>query len=207
MTRSRLNDIPLHYRDAGDPDGAPVVFAHALGTDLHLWDALIPYLPAGLRLIRYDIRGHGQSAVPPPPYAMGALVRDAEALLDHLGVRDCVVVGLSLGGMIAQGLAVKRLDQVRALVLANTAAKIGQPQMWQARAEAVRTGGMAAVADQVLARWFSRDPGTAGRRERWRAQVLAQDPLGYAGCCAAIARPTAASRSASGGASVLPAYG
>ena len=117
-----LGDIQLHWREDGDPAGWPVVFANALGTDFRLWDRIVPLLPKSLRLIRYDMRGHGLSSCPPGPYAMGALVRDAERLLDALGVKDCVFVGLSIGGMVAQGLAVKRLDLVRALVLSNTAA-------------------------------------------------------------------------------------
>ena len=120
-----LGDVGLHYRIDGDPDGAPLVFANSLGTDMRLWDLILPHLPKGLRIIRFDKRGHGLSSQPPGPYSMGSLVRDAERLLDHLAVRDCVFVGLSIGGMIAQGLAVKRMDQVRALVLSNTAAKIG----------------------------------------------------------------------------------
>ena len=117
MPMADLGDITLHYREDGTPDGAPLVFANSLGTDLSLWDKVLPLLPQGLRIIRYDMRGHGQSDCPPAPYTMGALVRDAEGLLDHLEVRDCVFVGLSIGGMVAQGLAVKRLDQVRAMVL------------------------------------------------------------------------------------------
>jgi 3-oxoadipate enol-lactonase len=87
---------------------------------------------------------------------MGALVTDAERLLDHLGVRDCVVVGLSIGGMIAQGLAVKRLDLVRGMVLSNTAARIGTAQMWEDRIAAIRAGGIEALADAVMERWFSK---------------------------------------------------
>ena len=116
--------VQLHYREDGDPGGAPLVFANSLGTDLRLWDGVLPLLPPGLRIIRYDKRGHGLSSCPEPPYAMGALVRDLEMLLDHLAVRGALVVGLSIGGLIAQGLAVKRLDLVRALVLSNTAPKI-----------------------------------------------------------------------------------
>ena len=137
MQVADLGDVQLHYRIDGDPDGAPVVFANSLGTDLRLWDAVLPHLPAGLKLIRYDLRGHGLSSIPPAPYSMGSMIRDAEKLLDLLEIRDCVFVGLSLGGMIAQGLAVKRLDQIRALVLSNTAAKVGTAAMWQQRIDAV----------------------------------------------------------------------
>lgn len=181
-----MGEVRLNWREEGQADGPPVVFAHALGLDLTLWDKVMPLLPPGLRLIRYDLRGHGGSDVPPPPYGMGALVRDAEALLDRLKVRDCVFVGLSVGGLIAQGLAAKRLDLVRALVLSNTAAKIGTRAIWDDRVAAVRAGGVAAVADGVLARWFPPGflDGTEGRH--WRARLLACPADGYAGTAAAI---------------------
>ena len=83
MQIADLGDVKLHYRIDGDPDGAPVVFANSLGTDMRLWDPILPMLPAGLKIIRYDKRGHGLSSCPPAPYAMGALVRDAERLLDR----------------------------------------------------------------------------------------------------------------------------
>ena len=94
MYMADLGDIRLHYRLDGDPAGAPVVFAHALGTDLRLWDDLIQHLPAGLRILRADMRGHGLSDAPTGPYAMGTLVRDLERLIEHLGLRQVVVVGL-----------------------------------------------------------------------------------------------------------------
>ena len=91
-----LGDVVLHYADTGPHDAPAVVFANSLGTDFRLWDAILPHLPAGLRVIRYDKRGHGLSTCPPSPYTMGALIHDAERLLDALGVRDCVFVGLSI---------------------------------------------------------------------------------------------------------------
>ena len=139
MNVAELDGLRVHYRDDGDPAGAPVVFANSLGTDLRLWDEVIPLLPAGLRLVRYDKRGHGLTDCPAGPYKMGILVSDAERLMDHLGLRDAMFVGLSIGGMIAQGLAVKRPDLVRAMVLSNTAAKIGTPEMWQQRIDGVRS--------------------------------------------------------------------
>jgi 3-oxoadipate enol-lactonase len=186
MPHIHLNDISIHYRDEGTADGPALVFANSLGTDLHLWDAILPYLPAGLRVIRYDKRGHGRTDVPPAPYSMGALVRDAEALLDHLGVRDCAFVGLSIGGLIAQGLAVKRLDLVRCMVLSNTAAKIGTPQLWQDRINAVRSGGIEALADATMQRWFSRDFLGRPELQTWRDMLTSQPDEGYIGCSAAI---------------------
>lgn len=181
-----LGDVQLHYRIDGDPDGAPVLFANSLGTDLRVWDAVLPRLPDGLRIIRYDKRGHGLSSAPPAPYSMGALVRDAERLLDLLGVRDCVVVGLSIGGMIAQGLAVKRLDLVRALVLSNTAARIGTPDMWTDRIAAVNAGGIESLADAVLERWFSTAFRATSELALWRHMLVRQPVDGYGGCSAAI---------------------
>ncbi|MCV3270502.1 3-oxoadipate enol-lactonase [Roseobacter sinensis] len=181
-----LGDIRLHYRDEGPADAPPVVFANSLGTDMRLWDPVLPLLPDGLRLIRFDKRGHGLSTCPPAPYTMGALITDTEALLDHLGVRDCVFVGLSIGGMIAQGLAVKRLDLIRAMVLSNTAAKIGTPEMWSERIEAVRQGGIEALADAVMERWFSKDFRATTELELWRNMLTRQEDAGYIGCSAAI---------------------
>ncbi|WP_171176837.1 3-oxoadipate enol-lactonase [Ruegeria sp. HKCCD8929] len=186
MQIADLGDIQLHYRIDGDPAGAPVVFANSLGTDLRLWDAVLPLLPEGLKLIRYDKRGHGLSSAPPGPYSMGALVRDAEALLDRLEVRDCVFVGLSIGGMIAQGLAVKRLDLIRAMVLSNTAAKIGTPAMWDDRIAAVRAGGIEALADSIMERWFSKAFRATPDLSLWRNMLTRQPAVGYVGCSAAI---------------------
>lgn len=186
MQMADLGDVRLHYRIDGDPDGAPVVFANSLGTDLRLWDAVIPLLPKGLKLVRYDKRGHGLSSMPPGPYSMGALVRDAEALLDHLKLRDCLFVGLSIGGMIAQGLAVKRLDLVRAMVLSNTAAKIGTTQMWQERIDTVRRDGLAALAEGTMERWFSKSFRATAELELWRNMFIRQPAEGWTGCAAAI---------------------
>lgn len=181
-----LGDVQLHWREDGDPAGRPVVFANSLGTDFRLWDRVLPLLPTSLRLIRYDKRGHGLSSCPPGPYAMGALVRDAERLCEALGVKDCVFVGLSIGGMIAQGLAVKRLDLVRAIVLSNTAAKIGTPAIWADRVAAIRAGGIEAVADATMIRWFSKSFRDTPEMQGWRNMMVRQPAEGYLGCAAAI---------------------
>ena len=187
MQMADLGDVALHYRVDGPEDAPTVVFANSLGTDFRLWDDVLALLPQGLRYVRYDKRGHGLSSCPQGPYSMGALVRDAERLLDHLNVRDCVFVGLSIGGLIAQGLAVKRLDQVRAIVLSNTAAKIGTAQMWQDRIDAIKADGVEPMADGIIDRWFAKPFVASGAALPWR-NMLARTPAeGYAGCCAAIA--------------------
>lgn len=186
MNIADFGDVALHYRVDGPEDGAPVVFANSLGTDFRLWDKVLPLLPAGLRIIRYDKRGHGLSSCPPAPYSMGALVHDVERLLDLLQVRDCVFVGLSIGGMIAQGLAVKRLDLVRALVLSNTGAKIGTKELWETRVNGVRAGGIEALADPVMERWFSKPFRETAELMLWRNMLVRQPAEGYIGCSQAI---------------------
>lgn len=186
MHMADLGDVRLHYRIDGPADGAPVVFANSLGTDLRLWDPIMPLLPAGLRILRYDKRGHGLSTCPPAPYAMGALVSDAEKLMDLHGFRDAFFVGLSIGGLIAQGLAVKRLDLIRTMVLSNTAAKIGTKQMWDDRIASVMSGGIESLADAVMERWFAKAFLTTPDLELWRNMLSRQEDAGYAGCSAAI---------------------
>ncbi len=186
MNILQLQDVALHWREEGDPAGAPIVFANSLGTDMRIWDKILPLLPKGLRIIRYDMRGHGLSSCPDGPYAMGALVRDAEQLLDHLQIRDCIFVGLSIGGMVAQGLAIKRLDMIRALVLCNTAAKIGTPAQWQERMDTVRAGGIEALADITMERWFTKAFRQTPEVTGWRNMVTRTPLEGYLGSCAAV---------------------
>lgn len=181
-----LGDLRLAYAESGDPAGPAVVYAHGLGGTGALWSEVMRCLPAGFRQIRYDLRGHGGSDVPAAPYSMGALVRDAERLLDALGVGDCVFVGSGLGGMVAQGLAVKRVDQIRALVLANTAVKLGTPATWAARIARVQAGGMAAETPEVMARWFGRAFRKTPAADAWRAGFEATPVQGYLGGCHAI---------------------
>lgn len=169
------------------PEGAPaLVLLHALGTDGGIWDGVVARMPHH-RILRPDMRGHGASDVPPAPYAMGRLIGDVERLMDHFALTEAVVVGLSIGGLIAQGLAVKRLDLVRGLVLSNTAARLGRPEHWHDRIAALRAGGMAALHDATMERWLGR---------RWRdspalpdlsGRFLRTPGEGWAGCAAAIA--------------------
>ena len=186
MQYAHLENTKLHYRIDGPDDGAPVVFANSLGTDFRLWDPILPLLPKGLRILRFDKRGHGLSACPPAPYSMGSLITDTEQLMDLTGFKDAMFVGLSIGGMIAQGLAVKRLDLIRAMVLSNTAAKIGNPAMWNERIAAVNEGGAEALADGVIERWFSKGFCAGPDIDMWRNMLAQQSNAGYAGCCAAI---------------------
>ena len=186
MRQIETNGTALHVADTG-PQGAPAaVFLHALGADLRIWDGVVARLPAGLRRVRIDMRGHGLSECPPAPYPMGALVSDVEGVMDTLGLEGAVVVGLSIGGLIAQGLAVKRLDLVRGLVLSNTGAKLGAPETWHQRMEAARAGGLEGLADATMERWFG-EPFRSGPEAAVVRRLFARQPLeGWLGCAAAI---------------------
>ena len=180
------NGMHIHYREDGDPNDAPLVFSNSLGTDMRLWDQIMPLLPQGLRIIRYDMRGHGLTDCPDAPYSMGALISDIEALLDHLEVRNSLFVGLSIGGMIAQGLATKRLDLIRAMVLSNTAAKIATPAIWQDRIDSIRAEGIRPVSVATMSRWFSPQMYSTAAMSPWQNMLCATRPDGYIGCAHAI---------------------
>ena len=188
MQTISTSEIRLHIRDEGPRDGRIVMFGNSLGTDLRVWDTLLSLLPAGLRIIRFDKRGHGLSDATPAPYAMDDLVADAEAVCDGLGLRDITCVGLSIGGLIGQGLAAKRPDLLRALVLMDTAAKIGTADMWQDRIDTINRDGIDALAGPILERWFT--PGFRADNPEfalWRNMLNRTTVAGYSGCCAAIA--------------------
>jgi 3-oxoadipate enol-lactonase len=182
-----LDDIRLNAEITGPADGAPLVLIHALGTDLTLWDDIIPLLPDGLRILRMDLRGHGRSDIPAPPYAMGTLIRDVERLMDHFALKDAVILGVSLGGLIAQGLAIKRLDLVRGLILSNTAARIGTPELWSRRIAEVQATGLGPYAPGAMERMFGRHWREAPAMPRIRQTLIDTDPDGWTGCASAIA--------------------
>ncbi|WP_035252254.1 3-oxoadipate enol-lactonase [Actibacterium atlanticum] len=182
-----LNNLSLHWQEDGDPTGHPVVFANSLGTDLRLWDQIVPLLPAGLRLIRFDKRGHGLSDCPPAPYTLDNLTHDAEGLLDHIGIQGCTFVGLSIGGMVGQLLASRRPDLIGALVLSNTAAKMGDAAMWNTRIDAIKADGIEPLGDAIMERWFSADFRATDDLCLWRNMLTRTPQEGYIGCCHAIA--------------------
>ena len=178
----------MHYREDGQADTPVLVLSNSLGTDLTMWEPQVADFSRRFRVVRYDTRGHGASAVTPGPYTIEQLGRDALGLLDGLGISRAHFCGLSMGGMIGMWLAVHAPERLDRLVLCNTAALLGPREMWDARIAAVESGGMAAIAPAGLARWFT-EP--ALRRphamvEAMRRVLLATSPEGYSACCAAI---------------------
>lgn len=169
-------------RSTGGGGGAPsVVFVNALGTDLRIWDEVVALLPQGWSVLRYDVRGHGGSEIGETPYSVEGLAADLAALLEALGLEAVIVCGLSLGGLVAQALAIAEPRRVAALCLCGTALRIGSREAWRERIERVRAEGLAAIADAVLARWFA-----PGFRERepaacrgYRGMLERMAPEGY----------------------------
>lgn len=189
MQFAHINGIMLHHQIIGGPEDKPaLVFANSLGTDFRIWRDVIVRLVGQRPLIMYDKRGHGLSDAPPAPYAMDDHVGDLAGLLDHLKVKKAIVCGLSVGGMIALGLAQSRPDLVRALILCDTAPKIGTDDLWNDRMAAVEDKGLEAIADAVLERWFTpafRAPDNADFIG-YRNMLIRQPAQGYNGTCAAI---------------------
>ncbi|MBI1205981.1 MAG: 3-oxoadipate enol-lactonase [Azospirillum sp.] len=189
MPYADVNHTRLHYRFDGPEDAPVIVLSNSLGTDLDMWQPQLPALAERFRVLRYDSRGHGGSQTTPDRYTIELLATDLMALLDHLDLRRVHCCGLSMGGMVGQWLGVHAPERIARLALCNTAAYIGPAELWDRRIEAVRGGGMAAIADGVLARWFTagfRQQGVPAALSQVTATLLETSAEGYIACCAAI---------------------
>jgi 3-oxoadipate enol-lactonase len=178
----------IAYRFDGPQDGPILMLSNSLGTTLEMWTPQMERLSKRFRVLRYDSRGHGRSDVVTGGYGMDRLGRDAIELLDALGVERVTFCGLSKGGMVGQWLGVRAPDRLQRLVLCNTSPYMGPPSSWQDRIRRVGAEGMAAIADMVLSRWFTPDflASAPDKVAPVRQMLLETDPVGYAGCCAAI---------------------
>ena len=172
----------------GDPGAPALLVSNSLSSDLSMWDDQIPAWAERFHIIRYDGRGHGQSAVTPPPYTMERLGRDAVAVLDALGIKRAHFCGLSMGGMVGMWLLTHAPDRVDRAVLANTAAYMGPASLWDGRIALAQAGGMAATVEPTVKRWFPASFHTAAPSaiDRMRAMIRRVPLDGYLGCCAAI---------------------
>ncbi len=178
----------VHYRSAGPAHAPAIILGHALGTDSRIWNGVVDELSRDYGVIAYDLRGHGLSSVPQPPYRLDQLAADVLDLADHLSLDRFALAGVSVGGLVAQRFALDHPDRLAGLVLCNTAARIGDDALWNARIGAVEAGGLEAIADGVLMRWF---PAALreGRQDEiagWRNMLLRSPVPGYVGTCAAL---------------------
>jgi 3-oxoadipate enol-lactonase len=181
-----LPGLNMQLRADGPQEAPPLLMLHSLGTDGRVWQPQAEALAGRFRVLRPDLRGHGLTDVTSGPYTIGGMARDVLHVLDALGIDRLPVVGLSIGGMIAQSLAHQAPGRVAALVLCDTALAIPPAALWRERAATVRAHGMAAIADAVLACWLT--PAAAPEAmASLRAMLLGTDPEGYAGAAEAIA--------------------
>jgi len=182
-----IRGLATHLAVEGPPGAPALLLVHSLGTNLHVWDAQVAELARGLRVVRFDLRGHGLTEVAAAPYTIEDLADDALAVLDACGIPVAHVGGVSIGGMIAQAVAARAPARVASLILCDTALALPPPEMWRARAQTVRAEGIAAVADSILARWvtpaYLASPGGRGLR----SALLRTHPEGYAAAAEVLA--------------------
>jgi len=184
-------DLPharIHYALSGDKSLPTLVLSNSLGTNFSIWDAQVPEFEKHFRLLRYDMRGHGQSSVPPQPYSVPELASDVLSLADFLGIDRFHLCGLSIGGMIGMSLALQSPARLRKLVLCSTAAKIGTFESWNTRIEMVRTQGMKEIARITPSRWFTTNFQNSSTKvvAAVARTVESLNPEGYIGGCCAV---------------------
>jgi 3-oxoadipate enol-lactonase len=188
MPFAQLRDARLHYELSGPADAATLMLSNSLGSNLSLWDPQMPRFTQRFRVLRYDTRGHGQSSVTPGPYTVEQLGHDVLALLDTLHLEPVHFCGLSMGGSTGMWLATHAPERLNKLVLCNTGARIGTPEIWNPRMETVREGGVKAISSGVLGRWLTQD--YRARFPQVAADTLrmleSSDTQGYLANCAAI---------------------
>lgn len=182
------NGIKINYEIEGAENAPVLMLSNSLGTNLHMWDAQAPSFAKHFRLVRYDTRGHGKTSAPEGPYTCAQLGHDALALMDALKLTKVRWCGLSMGGMIGMWLGRNAPERLEKLVLSNTAAKFGVPEIWNQRIAGVRANGMKAAVASSLERWFTKEYRDKHAKELGpiTAMLAATPPQGYAGNCAAI---------------------
>jgi 3-oxoadipate enol-lactonase len=188
MPSAQLPDGRIHYQLEGHGDLPVLVFSNSLGTTLEMWDPQFGPFSENFRLLRYDTRGHGRSAVTPGEYSIEQLATDLLQLLDSLQLERVYFCGLSMGGAIGIHLGSHAAQRFHKLVLCNTAAKFGTAETWNARMQAVQAGGTKAIAGSVIERWFTSGFRASHPLETQATQAMfeAASPEGYLSCCAAV---------------------
>ena len=182
------NGLTTHFKLEGTGDGAPLVFINALGTDLRIWDGVVSHLTSYHPVLRFDKRGHGLSDCPPAPYSIRSFSADLLDMLNQLEISQAIVVGISVGGMIAMDFAACWPERVLSMILCDTAPVIGTANSWNDRIDGVRKNGMESMAPAILARWFAptfKNKSPAAYQGYYN--MLTRMPVeGYIGTCEAI---------------------
>lgn len=184
-----IGGVTLHHRFIeASGTSSPLVFINSLGTDFRIWDDVAAELHGEMPMLLYDKRGHGLSDIGAGVRSIDEHTDDLSALIDHFGFRKVVIVGLSVGGMVGQRLFARRPEIVEALVLSDTAHKIGTSEGWNTRIATVEREGIEAIADQIMKVWFTPDfhAGRAADLAGCRNMLTRQALAGYIGTCMAV---------------------
>jgi 3-oxoadipate enol-lactonase len=184
------NGIGMNYTLDGPAQAPLLTLSHSLAADLTMWDPQMAALTAKYRVLRYDTRGHGATDAPASAYTLDQLGDDALALLDALGIRKTHWMGLSMGGMIGQTIALKAPDRFASLILCDTSSRIppeAKP-LWEERIRTAESQGMKPLVEGTLARWFTEPFRKQGGPALKQIETLiaGTNPRGYSGCCHAI---------------------
>lgn len=188
MPFTTVNNTRLFYRLEGQMQRPVLVLSHSIGADHGMWDPQATDLLPHFQILRYDTRGHGASDAPKGDYSVELLGRDVLGLADALGIKRFAFCGLSLGGAIGQWLGIHSADRLTGLILANTSPQFGPRSNWETRIKLISEGGMKAIVDMAMQRFFSAEKLAEGNvyANSVRSVLLGTDPAGYAGCCAAL---------------------
>ena len=183
-----VGDIEVAYKLEGPADQPVVLMSNSLMSDHTMWDPTVPALLGHYRLLRYDTRGHGQTTVTPGPYSIAQLADDAVGLLDALGIASAHIMGLSMGGMIAQQIGARYPDRVQSLLLCDTASEMPPRSMWEERLAIARKDGVAGLVDSTIKRWFTAPfiERTPQAIAKVRAMILGTPTEGYINCASAV---------------------
>ena len=180
----------IHFDDTGPKEDFAIVFLNSLGTDFRVWDKLLNVLEGRYRTIRIDKRGHGLSTNYEKDISIENLAKDVSNLVENLNLKNICLVGLSIGGLIALEFIKQSPNICNKLILCDTAPKIGSKDMWADRIKRVEDGGIDAISDDILARWFSVSflKDRADELQIWKSMLIRTTKSGYVGCCEAISR-------------------
>ena len=190
MPKFTSNDAEINYQTFGDASQPAIIFSNSLGTQLNMWQPQISFFEKKFYVICYDTRGHGASSAPQGPYSIEQLGTDVVHLLDHLNIEKASFCGISMGGLTGQWLAIHHPERFNHVIVCNTAAKIGQEQAWNDRAQLVREQGLKPIAETAASRWFT-EPFIRSNTaivESLSNDLGAGSPEGYASCCEALAK-------------------
>jgi 3-oxoadipate enol-lactonase len=186
-----VNGISVHYTLEGPASGPVITMSNSLASNLSMWEPQMPVLTSRYRVLRYDTRGHGGTEATAGPYSLDELSEDVRALLQALGITRTHFIGLSMGGMIGQIIAIKYPQMLQSLVLCDTMSRVSTAAkpMWDDRIHTAETGGMEPLVEPTLARWFTEPFRQKGSPvlDQVRTMIRSTPPRGYTGCCHAIA--------------------